>query len=162
MHEQTPDPEESARREVSSCLKIARAVVAGNPDRAREYARAALNNLWDLYRETGERGVHTMIGELDRDDLERLVLAACDRLNNRTLSLSDLQRRMLALLADRDRVSPDELVTTLNASHEELAKASRPLSEERLVMVCVASMSSWFEITPRGRALARGDDGGAK
>ncbi len=71
--------------------------------------------------------------------------------------LTDPQRRLLALLASRESVTPEELESTLSTSYDELEPAFRPLAEEGLVMVCVPLGWSrgWLEITPRGRALVR-------
>lgn len=74
------------------------------------------------------------------------------------MQLSDLQRRMLSLLAEReDWVSTPDLLTALDASHEEFKDEARQLSERRLVMLAVASLGSGgWKITTRGRDCVEG------
>jgi hypothetical protein len=71
--------------------------------------------------------------------------------------LTDSQRRLLTLLDNRERVTHDELESTLFTSYEESKSTWRVLAEEGLVMVCVplGGTRGWVEITPRGRELVR-------
>jgi hypothetical protein len=75
--------------------------------------------------------------------------------------LTDLQRRMLALLAERENVLTDEFLGAVCASREEFESAVRSLGEERLMLAIVPlggpdvrAQGSW-QITPRGREALR-------
>lgn len=71
--------------------------------------------------------------------------------------LTDSQRRLLTLLDNRDRVTPEELESTLFTSYEESKSCWGPLAEQGLVIPCVPLGWSrgWLKITPRGRDLVR-------
>jgi hypothetical protein len=69
--------------------------------------------------------------------------------------LTDSQRRLLTLLDERERVSHDELETTVFGSYEESRSCWEPLREQGLVVACVPASwdRGWLEITPHGREL---------
>ncbi len=66
-----------------------------------------------------------------------------------------LQRRMLSLLAEQERVVTHELSASMGLSDEELLVVAEPLSEKGFVRLClsISGGPNWWEITPRGREI---------
>ena len=75
--------------------------------------------------------------------------------------MTDLQRRMLALLTEREKIPADEFTSAVGASPEEFASATRSLGEKGLLLAIVPlggpnirQQVAW-QITPRGREALR-------
>jgi hypothetical protein len=71
--------------------------------------------------------------------------------------LTDLQRRILAIVAQRERITTAELLNALGISLEEFQPAARSLGEARLLLAVVplgmpgfSPPGSWT-VTPHGR-----------
>jgi hypothetical protein len=75
--------------------------------------------------------------------------------------LTDLQRRMLALLTQCEKIPADEFFRAVCASPEEFASAARSLGEEGLLLAIVPlggpdiRLQGAWAITPRGREALR-------
>jgi hypothetical protein len=75
--------------------------------------------------------------------------------------MTDLQRRMLAVLNQREKIGTDEFLRAVSASSEEFEAAARSLGEERLVLAIVPlggpgiRVQGAWQITPRGREALR-------
>jgi hypothetical protein len=71
-------------------------------------------------------------------------------------ALSDLQRRILALVGEGDWIATEDLMAGVGASREDVAAAVTELSEHGLMTGRVASLGSgWWNLTPSGRGLVR-------
>jgi biotin operon repressor len=76
--------------------------------------------------------------------------------------LSDLQRRIVALVGEGDWIATEDLMANVGVSRQEFAAAVTELSEHGLMTERVASLGSgWWNLTPTGRALseAAADEG---
>jgi hypothetical protein len=96
----------------------------------------------------------------ERPAAEYLSVVATGRLPR--FALSDLQRRILVLVGERDWIATEDLMASVGASREDFAAAVTELSEHRLMTARVASLGSgWWNLTPRGRAVseAAADEG---
>ncbi len=75
--------------------------------------------------------------------------------------LTDLQRRMLSLLTERETFPTDEFLRAVCASPEDFESAVRSLGEERLMLAIVPlggpgiRLQGAWQITPRGREALR-------
>jgi hypothetical protein len=79
------------------------------------------------------------------------------RRNNPPVVLTDLQRRILTIVGQCERISTDELLDALGVSREEFEPAARPLVEARLLLTAVPlgmpgfSPPGWWELSRAGR-----------
>jgi predicted ArsR family transcriptional regulator len=88
--------------------------------------------------------------------------AAYPRCNSGAVALADLQRRMLALIAESVKPSADDLAERLFVSRAEASAALAALTEDGLVIHVVLlgipdfPHPGWLEVTARGRLVLEG------
>lgn len=75
------------------------------------------------------------------------------------VALNDLQRRMLTVVAEGEKVSSTDVMTALGISSDEFEVLVRSLSGERLLISVLPlggpnlPAPGWWEISPRGRQV---------